>query len=127
MFLISIKAEYEHKIKKVLRTKNSKYKIDIFTEDDIYDKNNYSKYKYVITNYNKNIIDYFLNLGKKIIIVDDDEEPINSQFFRNDNIKIIKDVNEISEIIKTSKNKKKSTFGKNMILKYSLNEKFKLK
>ena len=120
MFLISIKAEYEHRIKKILRTKNSKYKIDIFTEDDIYDKNNYSKYKYVITNYNKNIIDYFLNLGKKIIIIDDDEVPISSQYFRNDNIKIIKDVNEITSIVDEIRKKKSSTPKRRVILKLAV-------
>ena len=122
MFLISIKAEYEHRIKKILRTKNANYNIEIFTEDDIYDKLNYSKHKYVITDYNKNVIDYFLNLGKKIIIIDDDEVPISSQYFRNDNIKIIKDVNEITSIISEGKKQKSKSkiSSKGTILKLAV-------
>ena len=71
MFLISVKAEYEHNIKEILRTNSIKDKTIFFTESDLNEKNDFSKCRFVITDYNERIIDYFLDLDKKIIIISD--------------------------------------------------------
>ena len=68
MFLVSVKCEYINKIKrKLMETYNKK--ITIFTEDDIlYQK--YRNYKYVITDYNKDIINNFTKENKTVIVMD---------------------------------------------------------
>ena len=65
MFLVSISAEYKYKIKNIINPKSITY----FNNDDLVD-NNYSNYDYIITDNNKKVIDYFLNLNKKIIVID---------------------------------------------------------
>ena len=68
MFLVSVKCEYKNKIKRKLSETYNK-KITIFTEDDIlYQK--YRNYKYVITDYNKDIINHFTKENKTVIVMD---------------------------------------------------------
>jgi len=117
MFLISVKAESEHKIVKVLRTKYSRKKIDFFIEDDIYDKNNYSKYKFIITEYNKDVIEYFLKLGKKVFIVAGNNDKISMQILNNKNVKVVKDVKDLTklleaDVVKVEKKNQKSQIRK---------------
>ena len=106
MFLISVKAEYEHNIKEILRTNSIKDKTIFFTESDLNEKNDFSKCRFVITDYNKRIIDYFLDLDKKIIIIADNKETINLKYLNNERIDIVNEVANITNRIKNSKEEK---------------------
>lgn len=101
MFLISVKCEYRNKIKGKLRKIYNK-KITIFTEDDLlYEK--YNNYNYVITDYNKEIINYFSKKKKTIFVMDTKKYKYNKN---NNDIYYCNSVEEIQKIISEKKKKK---------------------
>ena len=101
MFLVSIKCEYKNKIKGKLRKLSNK-KIDIFTEDDL-SYQNFKKYKYVITDYNKNIIEYFKNKNKIIIVMD--LKKYESEL-KNSDIYYCSNIEDIQEIVNENNSRK---------------------
>lgn len=114
MFLISVDAEYKYRIKRELKANNFS-DIEIFTEDDINDNNAYDKYKFIITDYNTEVIDYFLNIGnKKIIVINRNEELFLSKYSNRENIYMVNDVSEAISTIKENKKyiSKKIPIGK---------------
>ena len=96
MFLISVKCEYENKIKNKLKSLYNK-KTTIFTEDDILTSKKYKNYKYVITEYNKEVINYFLNQKKIIIIIGMNNDSLK---LVNKNIYYCSNIEEIKEVVK---------------------------
>lgn len=96
MFLVSVKCEYENEIKGKLKSLYNK-KVTIFAECDILEHNKYKNYNYVITDYNKDVITYFLNEKKIIIVMDSNKD--NSKL-KDDNIYYCTDINEIQDVIK---------------------------
>ena len=110
MFLVSTGAEYKYKIKNKINTKLITY----FNEDDL-NNNDYSNYNYIITDNNKKIINYFLSLNKKVIVIDH-----QNKIKGNKNIIVIRNDKDFSKIInsinKHNKNKKKTTYILSLLL-----------
>lgn len=101
MFLISVKCEYKNKIKGKLREIYNK-KTTIFTEDDLlYEK--FKNYNYVITDYNKEIINHFAKKKKIIFVIDKRKHKCNKD---NTNIYYCNSIEEIQKIIAEKKEKK---------------------
>lgn len=106
MFLISVKCEYENNIKRQLRMYYNE-NITIFTEDDIDDQKKFKDYRFVITEYNKETIDYFTNQGKYVIVFNDKENSRDS--YKNNNLYYCDTEEElINTIKKIGISKKKS-------------------
>lgn len=114
MFLVSVNCEYENKIKGKLKSLYNE-KVTIFTEDDILEHDKYKKYNYVITEYNKDVIDYFTK-EKKIIIIMGAEKDNNK--IKSDNIYYCNNLNDIQDVVKTNGLKKK--IPKNIIVLFIL-------
>ena len=96
MFLVSTGAEYKYKIKNLINPKLITY----FNEDDL--NNDYSNYNYIITDNNKKVIEYFLSLNKKVIVID-----YNKKIKSNKNIKVITNNKDLVKTITTINNKNK--------------------
>ena len=100
MFLVSIDIEYRYNIINKIKKSNKNIKTSIFTIDNI-NYYNYKKYDYVITQYNPKLIDYFLKLGKKIVICSFDEELIKEEYRNNSKIFICNTKKEVIDFVLT--------------------------
>ena len=107
MILISITSEINKGIKKILRKEFLKLKTTIFTKDDIEYKEKFRKQKIVITENNREIIEYFSSLNKIILVYDKKE---NAQYNEYKNVYICKTEDEllnlVTKYIKLNKEKK---------------------
>ena len=113
MFLVSVECEYKYDLKKKLK-KEYKRDVTLFTNNDINNKEKYDKYKYVITEYNKDAIDYFD--GQKIIIIMNCKRKL-AKYHNSKNIYFCDNFDEIKKIIDKHGLKKSSIWR---ILVYSL-------
>ena len=107
MLLVSDNVEQKYKVIKKIREENDKIKADVFYISDLKHNSNYKKYEYVITEYNVNKIDYFTNLGKKVIICCSNNMLIDSTYKNRKDITICKSKKELINIINKRVSKRK--------------------
>ena len=107
MLLTSIELEKRFEIIEKIRNNTDIKKIDIFILNDLEYNFNYSKYDYIVTEYNEEIIDYFLNKNKKIIIYNYNNSTVNSLYLNNKKIIIFNNMNKLIQVLKDNQNFKR--------------------
>ncbi len=98
MLLVSIDVEYRYDLTKKIKKINDNIKTTIFTSNDIL-YNDYKKYKYVVTEYNTKIIDYFIKLNKIVVVCCFDEEMVKQEYREHPNIFICRSRKDAIDLI----------------------------